>query len=242
MRIGLHWHYQNLFNHAVDKDSSTDCAFQPFYNWDLFLRPAIGGCWINESEGRPFDSWFKSYQFLKRKKRDAPVKFPLFPNACCTSWYLGRVVRLPSPATEGLDASIRKPTRLTSSTVTFSIRDKKSSFTNLLSINPLCEMTNDPISISIIILRSLPILWNSSWDDFLLLRPKTCLKTKNKGFYFKMPNGFDTSTQCLRTGKEGKAKISPFTKWTLTQPFQSLFFLWIAVFLSNHTTFLSFLG
>lgn len=144
MRIGPHWHYQNLFSHAVDKDSSTDCTFQPFYNWGLFLRPAIGGCWINESEGRSFDSWFKSYQFLKRKKRDAPVKFPLFPNACCTSWYLGRVVRLPSPATEGLDASIRKPTRLTSSTVTFSI------------------------------------LWNSSWDDFLLLRPKTCLKTKTK--------------------------------------------------------------
>lgn len=85
MRIGLHWHFPNLFSHAVDKDSSTDRAFQPFYNWGLFLRPAIGGCWINESEGRSFDSWFKSYQFLKRKKRDAPVKFPLFPNACCTS-------------------------------------------------------------------------------------------------------------------------------------------------------------
>lgn len=116
---------QNLLSQPVDEDLSTDGAVQPFNNWGLFLGSMIGGSWINESEAMSFDSWFKGHQFLKRKKRDAPVKLPRFPNACCTSWYLGRVARLPSPATEGLDVSIRKLTRLTSSTVTFSARDDK---------------------------------------------------------------------------------------------------------------------
>lgn len=64
---------------------------------------------------------FPCHQFLKRKNRDAPLKAPRLPNARSISSNLGRLARLPSAATEGLEANIRKLTRLTSLTVTFSV-------------------------------------------------------------------------------------------------------------------------
>lgn len=81
--------------------------------------------WINEwlyitRNGGFFRKIHLRHQFLKRKKRDAPLKLPRLLNACWTSSYLGREDRLPSAATEGLDANIRELTRLMSSTVTFS--------------------------------------------------------------------------------------------------------------------------
>lgn len=65
------------------------------------------------------------HQFLNRKKRDAPLKLPRLPNARSTSSNLGRFARLPSAATEGLDANIRLLTRFISLTVTFSEGRKK---------------------------------------------------------------------------------------------------------------------
>ena len=72
---------------------------------------------------------FPCHQFLKRKKRDAPLKAPRLPNARSISSNLGRLARLPSAATEGFEANIRELTRLMSLTVTFSVERKKEDIT-----------------------------------------------------------------------------------------------------------------
>ena len=61
---------------------------------------------------------------------------PRLPNARSISSNLGRLARLPSAATEGLEANIRELTRLMSLTVTFSVERKRKTLPSRVTNGP----------------------------------------------------------------------------------------------------------
>ena len=104
--------------------SFTKC-FHRAANPDVHRCMETSTCMDSRQWLKEFLEGFPCHQFLKRKNREAPLKLPRLPNARSISSNLGRLARLPSAATEGLDANIRELTRLMSSTVTFSEENKK---------------------------------------------------------------------------------------------------------------------